>query len=148
MRLKSTQTRGKKVSPKNSMGWDWGWLMAFSLFLSFFERLNNSECDRPSLNPFKFVLPLVIIMVLLHSTGVGPAKAVNLIRKHKHIEEIMKHNSVSGWNILKDKRYSLAEAEIRITCWAVECSSAVYILVGHLQNMLGKHNHSSQGSPI
>ena len=22
-----------------------------SLFLSFFERLNNSECDRPSLNP-------------------------------------------------------------------------------------------------
>ena len=27
-------------------------LMAISLFLSFFERLNSSECDRPSLNPF------------------------------------------------------------------------------------------------
>ena len=26
----------------------------FSLFLSFFEGWNNSECDRPSLNPFIF----------------------------------------------------------------------------------------------
>ena len=36
--------------------------MAFSLFLSFFERLNNSECDRPSLN----LLPLVCVLFRAH----------------------------------------------------------------------------------
>ena len=47
-----------------------GTLMAFFLFLSFFERLNNSECDRPSLNPFQFLgenfLPLVYIGVTIN----------------------------------------------------------------------------------
>ena len=41
--------------------------MAFSLFLSFFGRLNNSECDRPSLNPFgENVMPLVCVLFQAH----------------------------------------------------------------------------------
>ena len=40
--------------------------MAFSLFLSFFERLNNSECDRSSFNFGRKFLPLVCVLFQAH----------------------------------------------------------------------------------
>ena len=42
----------------------------------------------------------LVACVYPYFTGVGPAKAVNLIRKHKNIEDIMKHNSVSVVGVL------------------------------------------------
>ena len=64
--------------------------MAFSLFLRFFEGLNNSECDRPSLNSFSFLgenfLPLVcivfhVVIVWLGNYGSEPAIIVCLLPK-------------------------------------------------------------------